>query len=92
MSSNSEKALLKCDVSIGMFPEERAVKVFDFRGDIVEMFAPERSILDNRLLVTVLGRDDDGAAWVTLPAMPFNFGTVIVVRTDDLAALDASKQ
>jgi hypothetical protein len=91
MSSNLEKALLKCEISKGMFSNERAVKVLDFSGEVIEMFAWDRSLRDDRLEVRVLGRNDAGAVWVDLPSMPFNSGTVIVVNSDDLAALDAAK-
>jgi hypothetical protein len=80
-----EKALLKCDVSEGMFPDERAVNFVDFGGEVIDMFAPDRLIRGDRLLVTILGRDNEGASWISLPSEPFNSGTVVVVKSDDLA-------
>lgn len=91
MIVDTEKALLKCAISEGMFPEERSVKIVDFGGDAVEMFASSGVAKDNKIQVTVLKRDKQGAAWVSLPGTPFNSGSVIVVKSNDLAAVDASK-
>jgi len=92
MHSNLEKALLKCDISDGMFPEERAVQVKDFAGNIVDMFASARLVKGSAISVTVLGRNETGATWISLPTTPLNSGAVIVVNSGDLAAWDASKQ
>ena len=91
MIVDTEQALLKCAISEGMFPEERAVKIVDFGGDAVEMFASSGAVKGNKIQVTVLKRNDQGAAWVSLPGTPFNSGSVIVVKSSDLAALDATQ-
>jgi hypothetical protein len=91
MAASLGKALLKCEISKGMFDDERAVKVSDYSGEVIEMFAWETFLKDNRLVVRVLGENAAGAVWVTVPATPFNSGPDIVVRKDDLVALDVAE-
>jgi hypothetical protein len=55
------------------------------------MFASDSVVTDNKIQVTVLKTNGEGAAWVSLPGTPFNSGSVIVVRSEDLAAPEAAK-
>ena len=74
-------ALLICNVSEGMFPEERSVSFQASDGCQVELFVTERRIIDNKLEITIL-EEKNGRSLIELPAEPLNESAVLTVRND----------
>ena len=55
----NSKALLICDISEGLFPEERAVGFQASDGNNVEVFVCKYRVIDGKLDVTILDEKDD---------------------------------
>jgi len=74
-------ALLICDVSEGMFPEERSVSFQASDGCKIELFVTDRRIRDNKLEIRIL-EEKNGLSLIELPAEPLNESAVLTVRSD----------
>ena len=78
MNSN---ALLVCDVSAGLFPEERTVLFYTSSDYRVELFVTKERISDNKLEITIL-EESNGLSLISLPAEPLNESSLLTVRSN----------
>jgi hypothetical protein len=83
------EALLICNVSEGLFPEERAVSFHTSDGSKVELFVTERRITEDKLEVTILDEKND-LVLIKLPAEPLNDSSVVTVRNEIIKRLIAA--
>jgi hypothetical protein len=81
--------LLKGRVSPGMFPQERAVLLTDFRGSQFTVLAQESEVLERSgqqfVRVQLLGKGE-GVALVAVPGEVFGAGRYISVKNEDLVS------
>jgi hypothetical protein len=83
----NSKALLICNVSEGMFPDERTVTFQASDGCRVELFVTKQRITpDNKLEVTIL-EEKNGLSLIRLPAEPLNESAVLTVRSNMIKKL-----
>ena len=77
----NSKALLICDISEGLFPEERAVSFQTSDGSNVEVFVCKHRVIDDKLDVTILD-EKNGLVLIELPSVPLNNSSVLTVRNE----------
>jgi hypothetical protein len=83
MESVLRKAFLRCDVSPGMFSNERAIGVTTADGDIVSFFLQDDLVDDEEIAVEVVARNGEYGV-VTLPRRTFEGSNVARVPMGSL--------
>lgn len=73
------KGWLKCQISKGMFPNERAVHFDDAYGKTIDMFCQIYFLEGDKMNVDILDKDQSLVV-VRLPAEPFNSGHIVAVH------------
>ncbi|CAN5192126.1 hypothetical protein BH10CYA1_BH10CYA1_64930 [soil metagenome] len=84
----SNKGLLECEVSDGLFPEERAISFQNAQAEHVELFAPLRLVNDGRLEVSIVENDvSKGLMLIRLPSSPVNSSSIVLVAGNQVKLL-----
>jgi hypothetical protein len=83
------KGLLNCNVSSGLFPQERAVSFKTAQGENVELFCPLTVLNGTNLIVTILEYSEDKVL-VELPVESLNAGSVVLVNCDQVKQMVAA--
>jgi len=81
-----ETGFLKCDVSSGLFPEERSVTFSSADGERVELFCSKDFLKGDNLEVEILDKKDTRCL-VRLPADPLTASRDVVVNLEDIRVL-----
>jgi hypothetical protein len=83
MEDVSRKAFLRCDVSRGMFSNERAICVTTADGNVVSFFLQDDLVNDEEIAVEVVARNGEYGV-VTLPQRTFEGSNVARVPMGSL--------
>lgn len=86
-------AWLRCELSVGQFKNEVAVRLQDFAGEAMSLFVPLSTVRTSKpigeqwtqgaLKVSILD-SDQGHHLILLPSQTFSNGQTITVRDDQL--------
>ena len=84
----SIKGLLECEISDGLFPEEKAIMFHSAQAERIELFAPVNLVRDGRLEVSVIESDEQkGLMLVRLPASPVTGSAIALVNRSQVKLL-----
>lgn len=83
MNDATGKAWLRCEVTAGLFGNERAVGITTFDGTVVSFFLPDDFVQNNEIAVDIVARNGEYGV-VALPQRTFEGSNVARVPMNAL--------